>query len=289
MSFAFSGAYSNALVNGVDADSKGWTADLGGSSFDSTTTADVGWEDTTWATNNVTGSVDILWNPAKHPTGSSLTLMAGTVIQVLTLYINKPDGESLNGTALILKREREIRDERRRAGHGVIHLQGQMERPLSMNNLTALTDGPQLSVPIGRVEYRFSELPITHLKQLQTWLERAYPHPIEAIKKHLPGLPDEVQFKLLEKAREEARNWPPQISTFSGVSALVSGEAGQLEAFRVGLTVHQPQTTEQEARKLFRNLEREARKTGNERVVARIYACLFGMPDPHYEDESAPK
>ena len=104
MSIAYSGAYSNVVSGTLDMDAQGWTADVEVSTFDSSTTADNGWESTTPALKKVSGSFDFFYNIAKKPTGSGAGLTPGNSV-TLTLYVDKNvnSGEILTGTALITK------------------------------------------------------------------------------------------------------------------------------------------------------------------------------------------
>ena len=104
MSQAYSGAYANVISGTLDMDCEGWDADVETSSFDSTTTADDGWEDETASTKKVSGTFEFFWNPAKKPTGATAALTPGSVVS-LTLYINKlvDPGDTLTGSALIKK------------------------------------------------------------------------------------------------------------------------------------------------------------------------------------------
>ena len=102
MSTAYSGVESNVLIGATDCDANGWSVDISVNVFDSTTTADLGWDDETGATKRIEGSFDFFYNPTKKPTGT-LTLTPGTVVDVLTLYVNKTDDEKLTGKALIKK------------------------------------------------------------------------------------------------------------------------------------------------------------------------------------------
>jgi hypothetical protein len=102
MSQAFSGVQANVQSGTLDMDASGWSADVDTSTFDSTTTADAGWEDTTLATMKVTGSFDFFYNPAKKPTGSTANLTPG-MTPTLTLFVNKTSGDSLVGVGLITK------------------------------------------------------------------------------------------------------------------------------------------------------------------------------------------
>lgn len=160
--------------------------------------------------------------------------------------------------------------------------------------LDQLTDEPQLSIGIGGRLYRFSELPIEGLGRLQAWLKANCVHPVTALKDHLDGLPDRDRERLLEAARREGRDWPPQVGTAAGAAALLGTEPGQIEALYEGLRVHQPETSRELAVRIFRQLRRDAgklaaaaRKEGREydgEGPARlIFATLFGLEDPDDE------
>lgn len=102
MSQGYSGVQANVLIGAVDADAMGWSADVEVNTWDSTTTADGGWDSTSPSTNKLSGTFDILYNTTKPPFGS-LGLTQGTVITALNLYINKTAGNFLTGGALITK------------------------------------------------------------------------------------------------------------------------------------------------------------------------------------------
>lgn len=104
MSAAISGVNGNVLVGTEDMDVMGWSLDPEVNTFDSTTTADAGWDDTTPSTKKVSGSFDFLYNVLKKPTGATAGLTPGST-PTLTLYIDKVNqsGETYSGRALITK------------------------------------------------------------------------------------------------------------------------------------------------------------------------------------------
>ncbi len=101
MSQGYSGVEGNVFVGAVDADTMGWSADLEYATWDSTTTADAGWEDVGLATQKLTGSFDILWNKDKTPT-TGIGLASGSIL-AMKLYINKSDDVKLTGNGKITK------------------------------------------------------------------------------------------------------------------------------------------------------------------------------------------
>lgn len=83
-------------------DAASWSADHEVNTFDSTTTADAGWDSTTASTQKISGSFDFFYNPSKYPYGTPAGLSPGST-PTLTLYINKTAGNFLTGAALIIK------------------------------------------------------------------------------------------------------------------------------------------------------------------------------------------
>lgn len=101
MSQGYSGVDGKVYVGANDADTMGWSADPEANTWDSTTTADGGWDDTNASTKKLSGSFDILYNKAKKPFGT-LGLTQGAIV-TLFLYISHTDGDNLTGSALITK------------------------------------------------------------------------------------------------------------------------------------------------------------------------------------------
>ena len=71
MSQAYSGVQANVHVGTTDVDAQGWTIDVSANTFDSTTTADGGWDDETPATLRIEGTFDFFYNAAKKPFGAT--------------------------------------------------------------------------------------------------------------------------------------------------------------------------------------------------------------------------
>jgi len=159
-------------------------------------------------------------------------------------------------------------------------------------DLTELLDGPTVVVKIGGMEFRFSEVPISALEEMQRWINREHPHPLDAVKPHLEGLTPEDRQYLLEKARQDARDWPPKVGTTEGAAALMGHELGQVNVLRHGLQVHHAGATDDDALKVYRALKRQTAREirnsegGESPSVRRIYAAIFGTLDDT-EDEPA--
>lgn len=158
-------------------------------------------------------------------------------------------------------------------------------------DLTKLVDGiPELRERIGGVDLVFSEIPIEGLARLQAWINEHVPHPLEAIRGRLDGLPASIASDLADKARREATNWPPEVGTPEAAAALLGSTAGQVAALLEGLRVHHPDATPDDAARLYRTLRREVARSKDERRVRRIYATIFGTATPDDEAEGpAPK
>lgn len=154
-------------------------------------------------------------------------------------------------------------------------------------HLDRLLDAPILTVAIGGRKLQFSEFPIASLARLQSWLRANVPNPIAAIAPHLEGLPAAERERLLDKAYDEARRWPPDVGSPAASLALMKTLPGQLEVFYEGVRVHQPEIARDESDRIYRLLERrlkkavaEARRKGEKAVDdgdgGRIMAVLFG-------------
>lgn len=157
-------------------------------------------------------------------------------------------------------------------------------------SLSELLDGPTFSVRVGGRDYGFSEVPVSSLLALETWIRENTPHPIESIKPYLAGLEPEDRKQLLERARQDALEWPPRIGTSAGARALLgSGDMGQIETLYHGLLVHHPGATRDHARGLYRKLKQAMKREiatsedGESPTVRRIFAAIFGMLDEQGE------
>lgn len=166
-------------------------------------------------------------------------------------------------------------------------------------DLSELTDRPELTVSIGGRAYHFSEAPIDRLADCQDYLRRTVPHPVQAIRPHLEGLKAEDRQALLENARREARDWPPQAGTSAGMLALCGTEGGQLAALAAGLSVHHAGLSPADVKRIYRELQREALREARRRrkargdapagdddgegLVKRIFSVIFGFGDPDLE------
>jgi hypothetical protein len=159
-------------------------------------------------------------------------------------------------------------------------------------NLADFTDQPELVVTVAGQELRFSELTLEAKGRLQAWLHRNVPNPVEAIKDDLEGINPEIAFRLLNEARKERKNWPPDIESGAGKIALLSTEPGQIEVLWEGLKTQQPDITRPRAYKIFMALKQESAKVARrgkngERKIQEIFAAIFGFSLPDEDEEPA--
>lgn len=100
MSTAISGVLGTVKSGSTDLDVSGFSFDYEVTTFDSTTTADGGWEDETGAAKKISGSFDFFYNVSKKPTGASVNIVPGATP---TLYLQATTGEVFSGLGLIKK------------------------------------------------------------------------------------------------------------------------------------------------------------------------------------------
>ncbi len=102
MSTAISGFKGKVLSGSTDMDVSGYSYEFDNGGFDSTTTADAGWEDTNNGSNKISGSFDYFFNPAKNPWGAVANLAPNsTTYPTLKLYCD--DDKFATGLAKITK------------------------------------------------------------------------------------------------------------------------------------------------------------------------------------------
>lgn len=99
MSFAYSGVQGNVLSGAIDTDMSKWDLKHEINTFDSTTTGDAGWDNTTASTQKISGSFTFFYNPAKFPYGT-LNLAPGAT-PTLKMFINETSGNFFTGVGLI--------------------------------------------------------------------------------------------------------------------------------------------------------------------------------------------
>jgi hypothetical protein len=100
MSTAISGVAGKVRSGSTDMDVTGWTLDPEVDTFDSTTTADAGWESTTASAKKIGGSFDFFYNLTKKATGATAGLTPGNTV---ALARDVQSGETFSGQGLITK------------------------------------------------------------------------------------------------------------------------------------------------------------------------------------------
>jgi hypothetical protein len=166
--------------------------------------------------------------------------------------------------------------------------------------LDRLTDQPEIVETIGGQKYGFSELTLEARGRLQAWIKANLADPMESIKASLDGLTQEDRNHLLNEARKEKRDWPPDLSTNNGRLAILSNDHGQTELFFEALKIHHPEITRPGAYKVMRQLKREiasenerdkraGKKTRRLNRVDRIIGVMLAIDLPDEDDEPAPK
>jgi hypothetical protein len=100
MSQAYSGVQGNVMAGAIDVDTSGWNLKHTVNTFDSTTTADAGWDDTTASTQRIEGDFTFFYNKLKSP--YAVLMVAPGATPILKLYINKTDGNFFTGLGQIV-------------------------------------------------------------------------------------------------------------------------------------------------------------------------------------------
>lgn len=139
-------------------------------------------------------------------------------------------------------------------------------------DLTELTDEPEFTTTIGGKTFHFSELPIAGMAKLQGWIKTNIPDPLVTVRDRLAGYPESVVAQVVSDARRETPLWPPMVGTSEAAVALMGTQAGQVYSLWVGLLVHQPTATIEDADRLYRILKK--RRDG--KLVKRIFRTIFG-------------
>ena len=153
-----------------------------------------------------------------------------------------------------------------------------------MSTLGQYSGQPEITVTIAGQEYGFSELLHASTERLQDWIRRNVPDPLESVKAGLEGLAPEDRQYLLNEARKERLEWPPDISTDKGRRVLLDNTAGQQEVFFEALQTHHPEMTRAGAFKVYRLMEKEPNVAD---IVRRIYATVLHLV-LRDEDEKPP-
>jgi hypothetical protein len=100
MSTAYSGVIGIVTSGGVDMQVSGWSADVEQTTFDATTTADMGWQSVKPAIKKVSGSFDFFFNTGINPYDSAQNMFNGVPV---ALALTTATGKTLAGNAVVTK------------------------------------------------------------------------------------------------------------------------------------------------------------------------------------------
>lgn len=108
MSAAITGVNATVDIGTTSVDASGVNLDIEIDTFDTSTTADLGYADATGGLKKVSGSFDFFYNIAKKPTGTAaggLGLIPGSIIATMTISVDSINNatEIFTGKALITK------------------------------------------------------------------------------------------------------------------------------------------------------------------------------------------
>lgn len=118
----------------------------------------------------------------------------------------------------------------------------------------ARATGQPAPILLDGKEYRVGKLRPVDLGRLQAWLKTKVPNPLELVRPHMDGLPDEVAKHVWTLAYEEFKRWPPQFGDEATIDLLVGAE-GQAEFLLVALGRYLPGFTRADAEQLVERIE----------------------------------
>lgn len=82
------------------------------------------------------------------------------------------------------------------------------------------------TITIEGVDYRVSRWTPSILGEIQAWLKTQVPNPMETAKEFMKDLPESLQKEIWMQAREDAKEWPPDINSSIGQRLLVETAEG---------------------------------------------------------------
>mgnify|MGYP001128855959 CR=1 FL=1 len=155
----------------------------------------------------------------------------------------------------------------------------------TLPTLDALVEAPTIEVEVEGRTYRFAELSLAALGRLQEAVKSLAPHPLQALKPHLAGLPTAAVEAAVAEAVRLGRDWPPRIGTAPASAVLTGTPAGLVHVLHEGLRATSPTAAIDDAGCLLNALERDVKRRRlaglpAEAVVSRVLSVLFGNGDP---------
>lgn len=127
-------------------------------------------------------------------------------------------------------------------------------------------------VIIGDVTYRSSKFGPRDLGDLQAWLKSQVPDPRSMARELCAGLSDAVALQIWTDLSEEAKDWPPSLTSDMGNNLLLFTHEGAAQVIWVCLRRFNASITLDEARKM-------ALTVSNEELAALLNA---GFPEPTF-------
>ena len=127
-------------------------------------------------------------------------------------------------------------------------------------------------VTIGEVTYRASKFGPRDLGDLQAWLKSQVPDPRLMARQLCEGLPDAVALQIWTDLSEEAKDWPPSLTSEIGNNMLLFTHEGAAQVIWVCLRRYNAGVTLEKAREM-------AAIVSNEELASLLNA---GFPEPTF-------
>ena len=133
-------------------------------------------------------------------------------------------------------------------------------------------------IRIGGADYRVGKYNPRDLGDLTAWLKSVSPDPRLKAKELCAGLPDAVALEVWRELSDEARDWPPGLTSYEGNNLLVMTYEGNVQVIWVSLRRHNPGFTMEHARKMAQDI-----------TLDEINELIrLGFPEPTFDPKSTP-
>lgn len=139
----------------------------------------------------------------------------------------------------------------------------------------ARATGAARTFTIEGVDYRAAKLSPRGIGDLQAYLKEVVPDPRRVARDLMDGLPEAVQLKILERAWEDAKSWPPAFGDPKTFHHFLSIE-GQARLLWVCFRKHNPNFTLEFARDLSIRYEMEVEELNQ--LMDLVSPGEFGDP-----------
>ncbi len=145
-----------------------------------------------------------------------------------------------------------------------------------MNDDYAKATAAPMFVTIGDVSYRASKFGPRDLGDLQAWLKSQVPDPRLMARELCEGLPDAVALRIWTDLSEEAKGWPPSLTSAEGNNLLMLTHEGAAQIIWVALRRYNAGVDLAEARRL-------AMTVSTDELAAILNA---GFPEPDFSPKA---